>query len=280
LGSLHFELVPYDEIPKGDVALIDEPEAFLAARAHRPFIDQIAQQAVRRELQLIVATHSSDVLARFPLDNIRMFIQADDGIRIVKPASSFRIRDSIGIETPLRAIILVEDELAKQLLTALFARYNVALTREADIIPAGGVSEVINGLRALRNSGRLSCMGVLDGDQHTIVRADSNLDNYALFFLPGSDSPEEELLASAAREASWLAETMGVTINDIMIAVSSCRDVDHQYQLRRLAPQLGCTKSTMIYMLVQAWLRSQRISSAAENLVKDLGLKLSGPRNY
>jgi hypothetical protein len=262
------------DIPEGSLALIDEPEAFLAARGRRPFIDHIATQALRRKLQLIVATHSPEVLARFPLDNIRMCVAGNDGIQVIPPTSLVQIQDIIGMSVPVRVLVLVEDDLAKQLLSEVFAQYDIALTREAEIIPVGGASEVINGLRILGQMNRLGIVGVLDADERgkdrpkAQVKADP-IDEF-VYFLPGDNTPEEELLSGARRQAAWIGKTMGRTVNDIVVAINSCQSLDHQYQLKYLASQFGRTESAVIFMLTQAWLRNTSIRKQAEKLAKDI----------
>jgi hypothetical protein len=102
-----------DNIPEGSLALIDEPEAFLAARGQRPFIDQIAALVLRKNMQLIVGTHSPEVLARFPLENIRMCLAGSNGIEVVEP-TWVQIQDIVGMNVPVRGLVLVEDDLAKR----------------------------------------------------------------------------------------------------------------------------------------------------------------------
>ncbi len=271
----------HNEAAKEDLVLLDEPEAFLAARAQRPFIDEVARQAFIKRVQLVVATHAPEILTRFPLNNIRMCIPDNGGIRVITPTSFVQIQDNIGIETPVRALILVEDKLAKQLLGRLLARYDTALTREAEIISVGGESEVRSGLRILRHSSRLRVLGILDADQQSHVPRAPGAIEQPVLFLPGDTSPEDELLASAAEEARWIAKMLHLPVDDFNAAVSSCRNFDHQYQLKTLAAQLGQSESTTIFVLAQAWLRKPHISRSAKKLVKDIRSGIStGSNSY
>jgi hypothetical protein len=252
------------EVNRGDLALIDEPEAFLAARAQRPFIDQIARQVLEKDAQLIVSTHSPEILARFPLDNIRMCIGTEDGIRVIRPPSMVHIRESIGLETPVRMLVLVEDELAREILQELFARYDRALTREVEIVPAGGAGEVGNGLKVLKSVNRLACLGVLDGNERGKERSPAP----SILFLPGPSFPEDELLAAARREAGWLADRMSVGLEVLFAAMSSCRGLDHQYWISTIAGHLGFAPSVVTYEFTQAWLRNEQIEEEAGVLVR------------
>jgi hypothetical protein len=121
---------------------------------------------------------------------------------------------------------------------------------------------------------RLGIVGVLDADERgkdrpkAQVKADP-IDEF-VYFLPGDNTPEEELLSGARRQAAWIGKTMGRTVNDIVVAINSCQSLDHQYQLKYLASQFGRTESAVIFMLTQAWLRNTSIRKQAEKLAKDI----------
>jgi len=275
-----------DQIHRGGLALLDELETSLAPRGQRFFIDHVARIAVRNRLQLIVATHSPEMLSRFPLANIRMCLPEDSGIRIRVPKSLYQIREAIGIDTPIRGIVLVEDELAKQLLGHIFALHDTALTREMDIINVGGQGNVIKTLTSLGSRNRLVCLGVLDADQRGNDSADQQRKDSAtaeksrnqVFFLPGSKSPEEELLENGLMEAQRISTTIGAGAEDIIIAVSSCRDLDHQYQIGSVARFLGYPEAEVTSVLASAWLRQPQIAHEAERLASAIRKALSAGR--
>ena len=75
---------------KGHLALIDEPESFLAAQGRREFIDYIARAALRNDRQVVIGTHSPEILSRFPLANVRMCIPGDSGTQYIPLGHLFR----------------------------------------------------------------------------------------------------------------------------------------------------------------------------------------------
>ena len=259
------------EKDKGHLALIDEPESFLAAQGRRAFIDQIARSALRSHRQVVIGTHSPEILSRFPLANIRMCIPGDSGAQIITPRSIIQVRDCVGIQTSIRGLALVEDELAKQMLTTIFARYDTALTREVEIIQAGGAAGVASGTRILEKADRLRCFAVFDGDQRTHQSAElSESSARAPYFLPGTECPESQLMSSALEQIDWLAETIGVHTDRIYTAISTCRHLDHQYRLGRIAEQLGYREETLTQIFIHAWLRRHEIAQEAERLAGDI----------
>lgn len=259
------------ELDKGHLALIDEPESFLAAQGRRAFIDYIARSALRNDRQVVIGTHSPEILSRFPLPNVRMCIPGDSGTQIVTPRSLIQIHDCVGIQTPIRGLALVEDELAKQLLATIFAQYDTALAREVEIIPAGGVSEVISGSRILEKADQLTCFAVLDGDQRSRQLGNRSEPSASVpYFLPGNECPESQLIASVLEQINWFAETIGVHADQVFTAINSCQHLDHQYRLARIAEQLGYREETLTQIFINSWLRRYDIAQAAERLTRDI----------
>ena len=265
------------EKDKGHLALIDEPETFLAAQGRRPFIDHIARSALKNKRQVVIGTHSPEILSRFPLANVRMCLPGDSGTQVVTPRSLTQVHDCVGIQTPIRGLALVEDRLAKQVLATIFAQYDTALNREVEIIPAGGTAEVISGRRILARTERLVCFAVLDGDQRADQPGESS-ESYvsAPYFLPGDECPEAQLISSARQQLNWSAEVIGVYPDQVLTAISSCQHLDHQYRLGWIAEQLGYREETLTQIFINVWLREHNIAQEAEKLARDIRNGLSG----
>jgi len=262
------------ESDRGHLALLDEPEAFLASQGRRPLIDHIARLALSNDRQFMIGTHSPEMLARFPLTHVRMCVPSDLGTRVVTPQSLVQVHDCVGIETPIRSLALVEDDLAKILLSAIFSRFDIALTREVEIIPVGGAPEVLSGHRIMSKAERISCVAVLDGDQSINGSATtSGID--AAFFLPGAMPPEDQLIASTLGSLPLASEMIGSHPDQIFTAINSCRYLDHQYLLRRIAEQLGQSEPVLTQVLVQIWLLQPAISREAETLAAKIRNALS-----
>jgi hypothetical protein len=265
------------------LALIDEPEAFLAVRGQRPFIDQIAVRVLQKNLQLIIATHSPEILARFPLDNILMCSLDRRGILVRKP-SSVQIKDILGMATPIRMLALVEDHAAKEMLLAILSTCDISLTRELDVVVVDGASEVENGVRVMRNSDRIKVIGILDGDEREKPqgrkrRQGQEKSKGSLFFLPGNFTPEAALLGVAHAEPKRLADYIGRSADDIIFAINSCQNLDHQHQMRYLAEHFALERSVLIFTLVRAWLRDSKIHEQAVELVAEIRSFLAARSN-
>ncbi|WP_219459835.1 ATP-dependent nuclease [Nonomuraea rhizosphaerae] len=257
------------ELANERLALIDEPETFLANSAQRPFVDQAAREILKKDSQLIVGTHSFDMLNRFPLHNIRLCLRIDGKIHVVQPATFATIRDAVGVDGPVRGLILVEDAFAAKVLKSLFAIYDVALYRDAEVVRCDGESGVRSGVQSLRYARRVKFVGVLDGDQRDASTL-SKVMSENILYLPGASTPEQELLNGAIRHASFLSDLSGRSSSEIMAGVDACASLDHQYQIGRFARHMGLSEDTITSYLVRAWLQNAEIEMQARNLVVQL----------
>ncbi|WP_189050870.1 AAA family ATPase [Micromonospora sonchi] len=154
-----------ERLQPGCLFMMDEPESFLALRGHRPFVDEVARRALGGNLQLLIATHSPQVLSRFPAANVRVCVRGPGGkVVVMKAESSEQVRSIVGMEVPVETLILVEDDFAASFLSEVFACLGLPVAG-IEIVPAGGEGNVKSGVRSLLRASRIRVFGVLDADQ-------------------------------------------------------------------------------------------------------------------
>lgn len=258
--------------------LLDEPESFLAQRGHRPLIDEVFRRCLEHDNQLVVATHSPQILSRFPLNNIRLCLSSADGILIAPARSNSQIFDLLGVTGPVRTVVLVEDDMASRILGDVIAELDWDLARQLEIVQADGESMVIAGLRAMRNSREIRYVGVLDGDcrdkdlfpQSKVGMEAAEYLTQRVLYLPGSQSPETELAQAAAKQPERLAQLLNRATIDIATAAASSADLDHQYWLAQYARALGLPQDVVRHGLVRIWLTSEATMAQANELLHSL----------
>ncbi|GIF74724.1 hypothetical protein Asi02nite_42420 [Asanoa siamensis] len=254
-----------DRLSPGCVILLDEPESFLAVRGQRPFADEVARQVLSRNLQLLIATHSSEVLSRFIPSQIRICMRGPTGkLRVVTPQSMEQVYSAIRIAPPLKYLILVEDDFAAVILKIILAEVGGFLST-VEVLPVHGKDNVIAACRILSPSKRVTFFGVLDADQRTTVEPTGNLS-----FLPGSHDPERELLLFVAGHVAEIATLLGRSEDEIAAALENCLFLEHQYQFVGMAAALTMDSHYLASTLAKAWLGDPQIRAQAARLCNDL----------
>ncbi|MCG5453048.1 ATP-binding protein [Micromonospora hortensis] len=267
LGELWVYQVFWEQgrLSPGCLYLLDEPESFLALRGHRPFIDEVARRALERKIQLVVATHSPQVLSRFPVENVRMCVRGSSGkIRLVQPESLEEVRRVVGIEEAVKTLALVEDALAGAVLSGIFGCLNVPLAG-IEIVEVDGESNVIAGVRILSRSARVRVVGVLDADQRHQLK-----DSPGLLVLPGKADPEQELFGFALKEHVAVAAALGRSSDSLLAALDGHDFLPHQYWPRYLASRIGLNEQFVVNVLIQLWLEDPGVRAQALELAAAL----------
>jgi DNA-binding transcriptional LysR family regulator/energy-coupling factor transporter ATP-binding protein EcfA2 len=153
------------QAPKGSLILLDEPETSLHPRAQQRMLEFIAHQAVRKSLQIVMATHSIYFAKGLPQQAIRVLVLGQDGTVTVRTdLLADEALHEIGT-LPTGKTILVEDERAKHVvISALKLSSSHALSEFQVLVREGGASRMYRDIVAFANSGRNDVFVVFDGD--------------------------------------------------------------------------------------------------------------------
>lgn len=145
--------------------LLDEPETSLHPRAQRRMLEFICHQAVRKSLQVVMATHSVHFAANLPQSAIRVLELTNVGrIRVVTTYTAREALHEIDSLPPGR-VAIVEDERAKHLLLSGMDRASLQAKNEIQVlVREGGTSRIFRDIQAYVNSGKDDLFVMLDGD--------------------------------------------------------------------------------------------------------------------
>lgn len=102
--------------PNGCLLLLDEPEISLHPGAQKNLQHYLIQQCLRKKLQVVICTHSPPLIQGLPPRWIKVFRPDADGkFHIINEATPTEAFHFIGENLPAKAVIHVEDKLAKHI---------------------------------------------------------------------------------------------------------------------------------------------------------------------
>jgi hypothetical protein len=145
-----------------------------------------------------------------------------------------------------------------------------------EIVVVNGEGNALASSEVMANMNRIKCFAVLDGDQSNSTRTDKRKQRKNVFFLPGTRRPEDEIMSSVLDEVSWISHTISVAPDQIFVAIESCKHLDHQYRLKRIAEQIGYPEAGLTQVFMLAFLRNQEIAQGAENIARGIRNFLEG----
>jgi hypothetical protein len=214
--------------------------------------------AARRGHQIFLTTHSDPLLAALPSLSCVYVHNSLKGIRVIYGLTSVEAKSlmSKGYEKALN--ILVEDVVAKAVLTEVVRRINSGVLDTIGIYAAErGAGDLKAAIRTIKEAG-LPVAVVLDGDQAPTPKEN-------IFALPGALPPEKELFASAEVRAFVQAQ-YGIDLSDFSARLQG---VDHHEWCGRLAKHLAVGEEALVWELARVYAKAVP-ENTAESLVKQL----------
>jgi predicted ATPase len=152
------------QAPENSLILLDEPETSLHPRAQQRMLEFIAHQAVRKSLQIVIATHSIHLAKGLPQNALRVLILEQDGVSVRTNLSADEALHEIGT-LPAGKTILVEDDRAKFIVLAALKLESQHSLKEFNVlVREGGTSRIYSDIRAYANSEKQDVFIVFDGD--------------------------------------------------------------------------------------------------------------------
>lgn len=189
--SAHLLLWALQHAQPRALVLLEEPETFLAPRAQAALLNVLAQVSNRRELSIVLSTHSEAILRRLPIERVRLVTRSVNGVQVEMVTSRSVYLSTLGVPVAPRSVVLVEDEVALVVARELVALCHFdALSELAFEVVRDGESGICEILKRWPN-GAQRVVGLFDGDQRETMRNRPLGDSLCGYtFLPGIDPPE------------------------------------------------------------------------------------------
>ncbi|MGW2417995.1 AAA family ATPase [Streptomyces sp. NPDC001709] len=259
---------PYQD----SLVILDEPEANIAPRGHAALVDELARLARSAGVQVIAVTHSPAFITRVPLDFVRICVRGEGDPLLLQPSLVSDLRDMLGVESPLRGVVLVEDEVARELLRLMLSVHGFIGGNEIEVIDVGSWNDVLVTASGISNSGRLRVAAVIDGDQRENLKGKGT--GRDALFLPGKESPEKVVMRSAAQNPKELARGLGCSDSSISIYLAELAGMDHHRWLEILARRTGNDWRYCLRAAFSIWHEIPENYADAEALVRNIEKKV------
>jgi len=227
---------------EGALVLIDEVEAGLHPFAQQLLMVQLQQLALRRNLQIIVTSHSPVVLDSVPPLG-RIFLEREpDGSVTARPAYIDVIQNALyGRSSSHQLNILCEDKTAEAILRGIFDVLMPRLRIRMETIRIGrntGAEEFPTHAKAFKSFGMVeSFIFVLDGDQPkdkmmSEIQKSANYD-VPVLFLPGDEGPEMWIWSKLRKQTESISKELHLNADELATQI---RNIDQVYDFASDSP--------------------------------------------
>ena len=269
------------------LVLIDEVEAGLHPFAQELLMKQLQELALRRDLQVIVTSHSPVVLNCVPRLGRILLERDESGCVSVRPPYRDLIQDALYGRSRIHLNVLCEDRAAAGILHGLFDAFMPQVRLRKETVRIGrdtGADEFPAHVRAFRKFGMLgNLVLVLDGDtrernlEQRIFNA-AGRDDIPVLFLPGGESPEHWVWGRLQTSTDELAKVFHVDSAQLktrIAALDQLFDVAAdrpseiaKYKLGELGEALQMDEADICHKV--AYVEASRKDSNLQPLVEEL----------
>lgn len=158
------------QAPPKALILLDEPEVSLHPGAQRKLMAFLASEAKLHRHQIVISTHSPEIIRDLPPSAIKVFLpSATDGkIELLSQSANpeeafFRL----GVEVTTKKRVYVEDGLASAIVRRAMRPQGQGANVQFEVVPLPGGTNTIQTrfIPAFALSGHEKCLVLLDGDQ-------------------------------------------------------------------------------------------------------------------
>jgi len=159
--------------PPKSLILLDEPETSLHPRAQQRMLEFIADQSLKKELQVVISTHSFHFADRLPQAAIRVLMLNNNGrVTIRSDLSAHEALHEIS-NSPAGKTIFVEDSRAKCIIEEILKCYPDPASQDIKVrVGSGGTGRLYLDMLTYARSDHKNIFFILDGDHQFDLHRD------------------------------------------------------------------------------------------------------------
>ncbi|MBE7003282.1 MAG: hypothetical protein E7425_03225 [Ruminococcaceae bacterium] len=174
----------------GTLLIIEEPETNIGISSQINFVNYLGRQIEKKNLKVILTTHSPYILQYIQNDHIRIVSRMGDKTAIMIPDERLSAENILGVDNTFVGTIFVEDQVASDLLMAILVDKAPYILKKYTVDVVGGESNITKRLEFPRSDKiRYNFIGVYDGDMRSSFDKNDFQWNYC--FLPGEKQIED-----------------------------------------------------------------------------------------
>lgn len=133
-----------ETVQPNTLVLIDEVELSLHPTAQIKFCEFLEKEADKKNLCIIISTHSIELISRIRPDNVYYIKNHfDDSLEIMNPCYPAYVTKFLYNHSGYDRLILVEDDLAKDIIWRVIRENNFISNQLIHILPCGGWRQVL-----------------------------------------------------------------------------------------------------------------------------------------
>lgn len=259
-------------IPMNSLLIIDEVEASLHPAAQRRLVRYLLKVARIKKLQIILSTHSNNVLDEIPPEGRIMLLQMQNNKEILYGVSSKFALSSIDDSLHPEVFVFVEDDEAETIVNEIVKKKDNSgrVLSRISVKPIGSYAVVDTVARLIcENTLPYRGIAIVDGDR-------INDCQFCHLSIPGTDAPEKQIIKDL-KNRNWdnLDNRFGMGAGSLFqILDDSMLLPNHHNWTTYIGDHIKKSKSYVWSVLVEEWCKQCLCETDCDTIYNSIVEKL------
>jgi AAA domain, putative AbiEii toxin, Type IV TA system len=263
-------VVGIDRAPDNSLLLIEEPETYLSPATQEALANFIISTTSEKFLNIIMTSHSPNILRNLPSESVICLYRERGKTRVAPAPVHPEWWKTVGIESKVDGIILVEDDMSELFLRHILERHDPTLSRRLEIQPKGGHGNITTVLKILDRQFRaIKFVGAFDGDMRGKIAED--ISGFCIF-LPGAEPIEGAFRKIVCNDHGPIEEAIGK--EGIGAILAGLEGIDDHDWYERLAASVGKTNEQLFTLLYPIWEGTDNNEDTAMKVIDDITARM------
>lgn len=246
------------------ILFVEELETHISFQSQVHVLNDLVCRAMDKNVWIMLTTHSPAILERVPLQFVQLCHKRGSEIFVNVSPSANDLALTLGVRPRRAGVCIVEDAAAKAFLIALFQLLRRELALTFEVVVAGSAGDVDKAIGNFPSVGDwLRIVAVHDAD----IPDDNIARNHQVIRLPGTRSPELEIIPAVKANLESCAESLEISVDRLGVVLAAIDGFDEHDWFAELARALGTNYETAMRAAVGAWLTIPANQELADDFI-------------
>jgi len=260
-----------EKVVNNGIVLIEEPETFISITSQYHLMNHIAEKTSSKGLNVVIATHSPQILRNIKKENICIISRYQNRVSIQRPSIEQESLITLGLELPKKGCIFVEDTLAENFLKTMLSKNGSYLLYEYGIEKVNGESEITELLQfPPKKNFTYKLVGIYDGDMRSKESQIIPVVKWGYCFLPVDIEIEKELREALDNNIEALCDTLRIEVGRGIQLLARINGEEHHDWFLELSKALGREYSVVVDVLYDYWEAQNNNAEKVNVFIKEL----------
>jgi predicted ATPase len=244
-------------VNNNSLLFIEEPETFISPIAQSRLMSYMAHYATKKNVWLVITTHSMGVVANVPLKHIKLLSKNDLNVSILENPKRNQVDKILGLSSTYSNILFVEDLASKNFLRSIVNHIDLDLSTSIDVVIAESASSISSILYTFPKTSHnwIKIVGIYDGDMKARMKTvlDINRAKWNFVCLPKDVAPEIVVRDYVDLNYKKFSAVINMDADHVLFALGNLKGENFHDWPKKLSEYLDIEESFALKSMFDIW---------------------------